>query len=80
MTLQSNTINPDPIILKELDDILACEAGFVACTLDAVIIVVELCSRVGGCCGTEGDLDIFWPEDGEEGVIAVCAVVVQGFV
>jgi hypothetical protein len=36
MTLQPNAIDPDAIILQELDDVLACVGGLVAYGLDAV--------------------------------------------
>lgn len=80
MTLQTNTIDPDAVVLQELNDVLACEGGFVAWALDAVVVVVEFCSWV--CCGggSEGDLDVFGTQDGEKGVVAVGAIVVEGFV
>lgn len=80
MTLQPNTIDPDAVVLEELD-VGTCAVGLVADGLDVVVVVVELDAWVGGGGGgPERDLDVLWSEDREEGVVAVGAVFVEGFV
>jgi hypothetical protein len=51
-------------------------SGFVAKRFDVVVVVVEFCCWISGSGCAVGDFDVFWPEDGEEGVVSVCAVVV----
>ena len=80
MALQSHTIDSNPIVLEEFDDVIASGSRFVAQALDIVVVVVELSSGVRGGSSLERDLDVVWPENRQEGVVAEGPVVVQSFV
>lgn len=77
---ESHPIDADPVILEELHDFLTREIGSRAGVLDVVVIVVELGGRVGHSGRAVGDPDVFRSEDLETGVVAIGAVVVEGFV
>lgn len=79
MGLHANTIDLCAVLLDELDDALGA-GGFGSCGFDVVVVVEELCARVGGGGSSEGDGDVGFADGIVEDVGAVGAVFVERFV
>jgi hypothetical protein len=78
MALVADAVDAHAVRLDQLDDAGgALELG--AQVLEVVVVVVELGGGVGGGGGAEGDGDVGLADDAEEDVVAVGAVLVEGW-
>jgi hypothetical protein len=80
MALKSNTINPNPIRLQKLHNILLRSRRLRTRIFNIIVIVIQFRPRVCSSCGAEGDFDVIGPEDLQEGVVLIGPVFVEGFV
>lgn len=76
MGLHSDAVDLGTVLFHELDDVLRT-GGFGACGLDVVVVIEELCGRVGSCGCGECDGDVGGANGVIEDVGAVGAVFIE---
>lgn len=77
MTLETHSVDSDPIRLDEFDDV-ACGVHFGAVIFEVVVIVVELRIWIRFCRKTECNWNEGFADDIVKNAVSVCSVFVQG--